>query len=71
MYFKNVHPKFPEGGKMTQHLESMAIGDFIDVRGPNGLLNYKGNGKCVIGKLVCDALGNIKCVIVRMDKIYV
>jgi len=29
---------------MTQHLESLEIGDFIDVRGPNGLLEYKGQG---------------------------
>ncbi|KAI6213865.1 NADH-cytochrome b5 reductase 3 isoform X1 [Aphelenchoides besseyi] len=25
VYFKNVHPKFPEGGKMSQHLESLNI----------------------------------------------
>ena len=39
-----MHPKFPEGGKMTQHLESLAIGDTIDVRGPGGLLQYEGRG---------------------------
>ncbi|CAG2210830.1 E1.6.2.2 [Mytilus edulis] len=44
VYFKNVHPKFPEGGKMSQYLESMEIGDFIDVRGPSGLLVYDGQG---------------------------
>ncbi|XP_011420571.1 NADH-cytochrome b5 reductase 3-like isoform X2 [Crassostrea angulata] len=44
VYFKNVHPKFPEGGKMSQYLENMSIGDFIDVRGPNGLLVYEGKG---------------------------
>ena len=44
VYFKDVHPKFPEGGKMSQHLENMSIGDFIDVRGPNGLLKYLGKG---------------------------
>ncbi|XP_066494786.1 NADH-cytochrome b5 reductase 2 [Tiliqua scincoides] len=45
VYYKNVHPKFPEGGKMSQHLDSMKIGDTIDFRGPNGLLVYKGSGK--------------------------
>ncbi|XP_022083644.1 NADH-cytochrome b5 reductase 3-like isoform X1 [Acanthaster planci] len=45
VYFKNVHPKFPEGGKMSQYLDNMAIGDAIDVRGPNGLLVYDGCGK--------------------------
>ncbi len=44
IYFKNVHPKFPEGGKMSQYLESLRIGDVIDFRGPGGLLEYKGQG---------------------------
>ncbi|XP_053246711.1 NADH-cytochrome b5 reductase 2 isoform X1 [Podarcis raffonei] len=45
VYYKNIHPKFPEGGKMSQHLDNMKIGDTIDFRGPNGLLVYKGSGK--------------------------
>ncbi|KAK2152216.1 hypothetical protein LSH36_337g05035 [Paralvinella palmiformis] len=44
VYFKNVHPKFPDGGKMSQYLENMEIGDYMDVRGPNGLLQYAGRG---------------------------
>jgi len=44
VYHANVHPKFPEGGKLTQHLESLPIGDTIDVRGPSGLLEYMGKG---------------------------
>jgi len=44
IYFKDVHPKFPAGGKMSQHLDSLLIGDYIDVRGPNGLLVYNGRG---------------------------
>ncbi|XP_041367870.1 NADH-cytochrome b5 reductase 3-like [Gigantopelta aegis] len=44
VYFKNVHPKFPDGGKMSQYLESMKIDDFMDVRGPSGLLQYEGKG---------------------------
>lgn len=54
VYFKNVHPKFPEGGKMTQHLENMKIGDTIDVRGPSGRLVYKGHGKFSIKLLRKD-----------------
>lgn len=45
IYFKNVHPKFPEGGKMSQYLESLRTGDLIDFRGPGGLLEYKGQGQ--------------------------
>lgn len=48
VYFKNVHPKFPEGGKLSQHLENMKIGDTIDFRGPSGKLIYKGQGKVAI-----------------------
>ena len=44
VYFKNVHPKFPDGGKMSQYLDNMDVGDFIDVRGPNGHLVYKNKG---------------------------
>ncbi|KFM78000.1 NADH-cytochrome b5 reductase 2, partial [Stegodyphus mimosarum] len=45
VYFKNVHPKFPAGGKMSQYLNNMNIGDTIDVRGPSGRLIYLGKGK--------------------------
>ncbi|XP_041944692.1 NADH-cytochrome b5 reductase 3 [Alosa sapidissima] len=44
IYFRNVHPKFPEGGKMSQYLESLRVGDVIDFRGPGGLLEYTGTG---------------------------
>merc|ERR1712018_413644 len=50
VYFKDVHPKFPDGGKMSQYLENMKIGDTIDVRGPSGHLVYNGNGKFAIRK---------------------
>jgi cytochrome-b5 reductase len=33
---------------MSQHLERMKIGDTIQVRGPNGLLVYKGKGQFAI-----------------------
>lgn len=45
IYYKNTHPKFPEGGKMSQYLDSLRIGDMIDFRGPSGLLVYKGQGE--------------------------
>ncbi|XP_030575642.1 NADH-cytochrome b5 reductase 3 [Archocentrus centrarchus] len=44
IYFKDVNPKFPEGGKMSQYLESLRIDDTIDFRGPSGLLVYNGKG---------------------------
>lgn len=45
VYFKDVHPKFPEGGKLSQYLNNMKIGDYIDVRGPSGRLKYLGKGQ--------------------------
>ncbi|VDM65264.1 unnamed protein product [Strongylus vulgaris] len=48
VYFAGNHPKFPDGGKMSQHLEHMKIGETIDFRGPSGLIIYKGNGKFAI-----------------------
>lgn len=44
IYFKNVHERFPEGGKMSQHLNDMAIGESIMVSGPKGKLAYMGQG---------------------------
>ncbi|KAF4009093.1 hypothetical protein G4228_000795, partial [Cervus hanglu yarkandensis] len=44
IYFKNVHPNHPEGGKMTQYLENMKIGDTILFQGPSGCLFYHGSG---------------------------
>ncbi|KHJ98393.1 oxidoreductase, FAD-binding protein [Oesophagostomum dentatum] len=45
VYYRGVHPKFPDGGKMSQHLDQMKIGETIDFRGPSGLIVYRGNGK--------------------------
>ncbi|XP_062969976.1 NADH-cytochrome b5 reductase 1 [Cynocephalus volans] len=44
IYLKGVHPKFPEGGKMSQYLDSLKIGDVVEFRGPSGLLTYTGKG---------------------------
>ncbi|KAM9376118.1 NADH-cytochrome b5 reductase 2 [Pholidichthys leucotaenia] len=45
VYYKNSHPSFPDGGKMSQYLDNMTIGDTIDFRGPSGLLIYKCNSQ--------------------------
>ncbi|XP_041072213.1 NADH-cytochrome b5 reductase 3-like [Carcharodon carcharias] len=48
IYFKDVHPKFSKGGKMSQYLDSLRLQDVIDFRGPSGLLIYKGKGQFAI-----------------------
>ncbi|KAI8116467.1 NADH-cytochrome b5 reductase 3 [Lucilia cuprina] len=54
VYFKDTHPKFPAGGKMSQYLDQMQIGDKISFRGPSGRLQYLGNGNFSIKKLRKD-----------------
>ena len=44
IYKAGVHPKFPDGGKLSQHLDSLKIGDTIDIKGPKGHMEYLGNG---------------------------
>jgi nitrate reductase (NAD(P)H) len=48
VYFKNEHPKFPNGGLMTQYLDSLPVGSYIDVKGPLGHVEYTGRGSFVI-----------------------
>ena len=43
VYGRGVHPSFPDGGKMSQHLDSLSDGDSIEVRGPVRELVYKGH----------------------------
>lgn len=45
VYKSSVNPRFPAGGKMSQFVDRMAIGDMIPVSGPVGRLTYHGRGK--------------------------
>jgi cytochrome-b5 reductase len=40
VYFANVHPRFPAGGLLTQHIDGLAIGDTIEVKGPIGHYSF-------------------------------
>lgn len=51
VYFKGVNPRFPDGGKMSQHLNDLKIGDTILMKGPKGHLEYFSEGKFTIKKL--------------------
>jgi len=48
VYFSGVHPKFPNGGRLSQHLEGLTLGDTITATGPKGRLEYKGRGRFCI-----------------------
>lgn len=45
IYLKGVNPKFPKGGIMSQHLDSLELGSIIEVKGPLGHIEYLGKGK--------------------------
>lgn len=61
IYFKDVNPKFPQGGKMSQHLESLAIGDTVEVKAtPTGRFAYEGEGVMSQGHTVADREKNRK-----------
>ena len=49
VYFANVHPRFPDGGKMSQHFESLKVGDSMEAKGPVGHIEYNGQ----IGRASC------------------
>jgi nitrate reductase (NAD(P)H) len=44
VYFKGTDPEFPLGGAMSQHLDSLAVGDTIEAKGPLGHIEYVGAG---------------------------
>ncbi|KAL4420023.1 hypothetical protein ABPG77_001273 [Micractinium sp. CCAP 211/92] len=45
VYHAGEDPKHPEGGKMSQHMDRLQVGDTIDVRGPYGEFTYLGSGR--------------------------
>ncbi|GLC36090.1 hypothetical protein PLESTB_001381700 [Pleodorina starrii] len=52
VYFAGEHPAFPDGGKMSQHFESLRIGDTVEFKGPLGHFVYDGRGSYTLnGKL--------------------
>jgi nitrate reductase (NAD(P)H) len=61
IYVAHVHPRFPDGGKMSQHFHSMKIGDAIQAKGPVGHIEYVGRSAFKLGKaeLQLDEVGFI------------
>lgn len=43
IYRANPHSLFPNGGKMTQYIDSLDIGTQVYVKGPTGYVLYEGN----------------------------
>jgi len=52
VYKAGVHPKFPGGGKLSLHLDTLKIGDTVDMRGPKGHMTYHKNGNFTVHPLL-------------------
>jgi cytochrome-b5 reductase len=64
--YKPKPPLFPEGGKLSQHLDQLKIGETMLLKGPKGHMTYLGHGKFTFKPLgrplqerQCDAFGMI------------
>lgn len=49
-YEGGVHDRFPDGGKLSQHLASLKVGDELVIQGPFGLITYHGKGNFSNGR---------------------
>lgn len=50
IYEPKVNPRFPDGGKTSQQLGKLKIGDEITISGPYGLIEYQGKSEFKIGR---------------------
>jgi nitrate reductase (NAD(P)H) len=48
VYFKDEDPKYPNGGLMSQYLDSLPLGATIDIKGPIGHIEYAARGGFVV-----------------------
>ena len=62
VYKAGVHPRFPEGGVMSQHVDRMKIGEKMLMEGPKGSLFYYGYGKFDIAKKIVEGKTKIGCI---------
>lgn len=46
--YSPLPPRFPLGGKMSQYLDSLQIGEKVLMKGPKGHVDYKGEGHFTI-----------------------
>lgn len=66
VYRRGVHSKFPNGGKMSQFVDDLQLGDRIAFKGPTGKLQYQGSGQFAIKKLRKDPPVTVTATTVNM-----
>jgi len=59
VYKGGVIERFADGGKMSQYMDTLKVGDTLDISGPWGMHEYLGMGKFKLGKreVTCKKLG--------------
>jgi len=59
VYKGGVIDRFPDGGKMSQYMDTLKVGDTLDIMGPIGTHEYLGHGKFKSGSKehTCKKLG--------------
>jgi ferredoxin-NADP reductase len=48
IYRPDSNPNFPNGGKLTPYLETLNVGDTINVEGPFGRFGYEPKGTVIV-----------------------
>ena len=59
VYKRGVVDRFPDGGKMSQYMNTLQVGDCMTISGPWGMNEYLGKGNFKVGtkSLSCSKLG--------------
>lgn len=50
VYKGGVNERFPDGGKMSQYMGDLKLGDPLEISGPWGMIEYVGRGSWLYGK---------------------
>jgi len=54
--------RFPDGGKVSQYVDSLSIGDSLDIQGPFGHIEYHGKGVFNVGRKEQEPVNSVGMV---------